>query len=196
LSPAFVTRETLRELFDAVERLLQASARVYLVGETSATWEGWRPWTDCVVLSTRSAPASQAAVDEALQRAATDIGVAVVQESPADVIPLPAGHETRARPAERIGERLHVFHFDPYSQSFRFLARGDERDYDLVLAFLEHGWVTVDDMDALLRDLIVQFSMETIQQDADEFRRRYRGLVQMWRARRPPQRTLSDGDAQ
>lgn len=188
MSPAFVTRDALRGLLAAVERSLRASARVYLVGETSTTWEGWRPWTDRALLFGQTAPSAAASFDEVLQGAAADLGVAVVRESPADVIPLPAGHEARARPAGRIGERLQIIHFDPYSQAFRFLARGDERDYDLVRAFLEHGWVTLEGMDALLCDLLPRFSMDTIQQDPAEFRRRYRGLVQMWRARRPTDR--------
>jgi hypothetical protein len=185
MSPAFVTHDSIRGLLAAVEGSLRVPARAYLVGETSATWEGWRPWTDRVLLFGESAPSEDVSLSEMLEGAAADLGIALVQESPADVIPLPAGYEARARPAGRVGERLEVFHFDPYSQSFRFLARGDERDYELVLAFLEHGWVTLEDMDSLLRDLLPRFSMDTIQQDPAEFRRRYRGLVQMWRARSP-----------
>jgi hypothetical protein len=78
-----------------------------------------------------------------------------------------------------------VYHFDPYSVAFRFIARGDEPDYHLVLSFLEHGWIRMDEMDALLSGLLPRFSFETIQQDPAEFRRRYKGLRQMWLAARP-----------
>jgi hypothetical protein len=37
-------------------------------------------------------------------------------------------------------------------------------------------------MNALLVDLLPQFTSETIQQDPAEFRRKYKGLLQMWRA--------------
>ena len=111
----------------------------------------------------------------------------VLEESPVDVIPLPVGYEQRARPIELPevnGEGcFSLLHFDPYSVAFRFLARGDEQDYRTVLSYLEHGWVTVEEMDAKLGDLLPKFTSETIQQDPAEFRRKYKGLLQMWRVR-------------
>jgi hypothetical protein len=37
-------------------------------------------------------------------------------------------------------------------------------------------------MDRLLEDVLPRFTRETIAQDPAEFRRKYRGLCQMWRA--------------
>ena len=128
MTPAFVSREALRDLLVAVDDSLSRSASVHLVGETSQLWEGWRPWTDCVRLTGRTSGTEPVAFEMALRDAASDRGLRVVQESPADVIPLPAGYEARSRPAGLVGECLQIFHFDPYSQCFRFLARGDEQD--------------------------------------------------------------------
>jgi len=51
--------------------------------------------------------------------------------------------------------------------------------------YLQQNWITEEEMDALLAELLPKFSMETIQQDPAEFRRKYKGLKQMWRALRP-----------
>ncbi|MGH6692633.1 MAG: hypothetical protein ACREF4_18345, partial [Gammaproteobacteria bacterium] len=66
------------------------------------------------------------------------------------------------------------------------LARGDEDDYRTGLTFLRQGWMTVAEMDALLTELLPRFTRETIAQDPAEFRRKYRGLLQMWRASLTP----------
>jgi hypothetical protein len=58
-------------------------------------------------------------------------------------------------------------------------------DYHLVLTFLDHGWLTLEEMESRLTALLPRFSMQTIQQDPAEFRRKYKGLLQMARAVRP-----------
>ncbi len=50
---------------------------------------------------------------------------------------------------------------------------------------LEKGWVEKEEMDARLEALLPAFTNETIQQDPAEFRRKYKGLTQMWKAHRP-----------
>ncbi len=122
-----------------------------------------------------------------------EASIEVRDESPADLIPLPEGYEARARPIGATGDELapkhlSLHHFDPYSVAFRFLARGDEPDYHLVLTLLEHGWVTEEEMSSKLRALLPRFTAEAIQQDPAEFRRKYEGLLQMRRAV-PPRTT-------
>jgi hypothetical protein len=78
-----------------------------------------------------------------------------------------------------------VWHFDPYSVAFRLISRGNEEDYRTVLRYLEHDWITEEEIDALLADLLPRFTTQTIEQDPAEFRRKYKGLRQMWRATRP-----------
>jgi hypothetical protein len=68
------------------------------------------------------------------------------------------------------------------------VARGDEPDYRTVLRYLRHGWMTLETMDRLLEETLPRFTRETIAQDPAEFRRKYRGLTQMWRAEREPKR--------
>jgi hypothetical protein len=66
--------------------------------------------------------------------------------------------------------------------AFRCLARGDDPDYRTVLRYLRHGWMTLEEMDALLEETLPRFTRETLAQDPAEFRRKYRGLCQMWRS--------------
>jgi hypothetical protein len=124
-------------------------------------------------------------LSEAIQSTAVRLGVAVIEESPADVIPLPAGYRERAIPIVSPSGTLDLFHFDPYSVAYRFIARGDEPDYHLVLMYLRHGWLHLAELDARLGDLLPRFTSETIQQDPAEFRRRYKGLKQMAEALPP-----------
>ncbi len=177
----FHRREELLELIAILGEELESPAALYLIGETSLLWEGWRDWVEALELSPEVAAADRHAFDRVLARVCRRLGAEVAVESPAEVIPLPAGAAERAR-FLGADSGLELYHFDPYSVSFRAVAYGDERDYRLVLAYLEHGWITVAEMDALLEELLPRFSMATVRQDPAELRRRYKGLVQMWRA--------------
>jgi len=156
-------------------------ARVYLIGETTQVYEGWREWMQRVEFAADVLPHDRAAFDKIVRDLRAEMGIEVLEESPGDVIPLPEGYQARARFAGRFTS-LEVYHFDPYSVAFRLVARGDEPDYRVILVFLEHGWLTVDEMNTWLANLLPQFTSETIQQDPAEFRRKFRGLLQMWRA--------------
>jgi hypothetical protein len=81
---------------------------------------------------------------------------------------------------------LEVLGFDPVSVAVRLVARGDEPDYRTVLALLRHGWLTMGDLESALAEVLPRFSEERIQQDPAEFRRKFKGLQQMWRASSAP----------
>ena len=96
---------------------------------------------------------------------------------------MPAEWEQRARPGETADlTQLSVLRFDLFSTAFPPIASGDEPDYFVVIAFLEHGWIELEEMDRKLADLLPQFTAETIQQDPAEFRRKYKGLRQLWKS--------------
>jgi hypothetical protein len=184
----FVQRKHIEAFVDRLDARFGRPGRLYFVGETTQVVEGWRAWTDHVAFTADVAPARRLAFDQAVQHVADALEVTVLDESPADLIPLPGGYEERARPVQAMSGRrgqLHLCHFDPYSVAFRFIARGDESDYHLVLQYLEHGWITLDEMNALLTGLLPRFTCETIQQDPAEFQRKYKGLLQMRSTLRP-----------
>jgi hypothetical protein len=178
---ALVSRSIVTQFLQGLADACRRPGRVFLAGETSQVYEGWRERTPCLEYSAESAPEDQEALLEAVRRLQAGLRIAIREETPGAVIPLPRGHETRARYAGRIGA-LEVYHFDPYSVAFRLVARGDEPDHLAVLTLLRKGWVAPDTLDALLADLLPRFTSQTTQQDPAEFRRKYKGLMQMWRA--------------
>ncbi len=188
--PTFIDQDTLRAFVRCLAETFDRPATLYLVGETSLVFEGWLRWTDEILYCADVEAAHRPAFDAAVEQVAEDLGAAVFAEDPGDLIPLPEGHAARHRPADTAflngsAGRLRVLHFDPYSVAFRHIARGDETDYHLVLAYRENGWLTLEEMDRLLEELLPRFSMETIAQDPAEFRRKYKGLGQMAEAISP-----------
>jgi hypothetical protein len=180
----YVNRSTLMEFLQRLSDFFPRPGRLYLVGESIPVFEGWSAWSEKLEFTADISPDDRPSFDQIISRLAEELDIRVYEESPAQVLPLPNGYAERARPADlNQNGRLAIYYFDPYSIAFRMITRGDESDYRAVLAFLKHGWVTVGEMDALLRDLLPQFTRETIAQDPAEFRRKYRGLMQMWRAR-------------
>lgn len=185
MTGSLVTRFVLEDFLAAAAHSYAASApgqgragRLFLLGETSQVLEGWRSWTDAVRLyaDVEYRPEWNAAA----AHATAQFGVAIEQEFPGDLIPLPAGFEQRHRPVRDLSDSgLSLWHFDPYSVAFRHVARGDEPDYHIVLAYVKHGWIDREEMGERLTMLLPEFSMETIAQDPAEFRRKYKGLLQM-----------------
>ena len=162
----------------AARRLGGSTARLYLVAGTSHLAEGWRERVAAFELATAG---DAAPIVAAVDTAAAALGFPVTWESPADVIPLPAGWEDRARPlpaAFADGAAAFV-HFDPYSVVLRLVARGDERDYLAALEYLRHGWVERARLEAALTEVLPRFTRETLAQDPAEFRRKFKGLRQL-----------------
>lgn len=179
-----VNQNIIREFLIRLDAAFGCSARIYLIGETTQVWEGWRQWTSQIEFAAGITQEDRVVFDKAVENAREALEIEVWEEHPGDLIPLPDGFRERARPVRGgFDTRLKIYHFDPYSVAFRFIARGDEPDYHIALMYLQQGWITEEKMDALLIELLPKFSMETIQQDPAEFRRKYKGLKQMWRAR-------------
>lgn len=187
MSNPCATRQVLIDLVVQLDGRFARPGRIYLIGETSQVFENLRPWTTQVEFSARVSPGEEERLASIACELGEHAGIPIFLESPADVVPLPPDHEVRSRKASAVEglEHLELHHFDPCSVAIRFIARGDEPDYHLVLTFLEHGWLTVEELDETVHALLPSFTAETIQQDPAEFRRKYKGLMQMWRAVRP-----------
>jgi hypothetical protein len=168
----------LSALVEAARRRAAAPARLYLVSRTSHLAEGWCDRVPAIEL------AGGADLGDAVREAARALGVDVVWESPADVIPLPAGWEERSRPATigpaGSGNTLELRHFDPYSVVLRLIARGDEPDYVAALEYVLHGWVDPARLESLLGEVVPRMTNETLAQDPAEFRRKFKGLRQLY----------------
>lgn len=177
-----ITRSVLVDFLEEVARRYGRSGVVYLIGESSQVYATLRSWTGQIDLTSDvpDDPNFASACTEAAER----LDVEVLVEFPGDLIPLPDGYEARSRPGGRVGV-IDIRHFDPYGTAFRYIARGDEPDYHIVLTYLKHRWIDFEEMDRQLAALLPRFTLETIQQDPAEFRRKYKGLLQMARAIEP-----------
>lgn len=171
----------LSALIVAVRRCVAAPARLYLVSRTSHLAEGW---CDRVPAFELAGAAGGAELGEAVREAGRALGVNLVWESPADVIPLPVGWEERSRPAMigkgGTGNALELRHFDPYSVVLRLIARGDEPDYVAALQYVLHEWVEPVRLEGLLGEVLPRMTNQTLAQDPAEFRRKFKGLRQLY----------------
>lgn len=171
----------LSTLIDTVRRRIAAPARLYMVSRTSHLAEGW---CDRVPALELAGNADSAELGEIVREAGQALGVGVVWESPADVIPLPAGWEERSLTATigegDAGNALDLRHFDPYSVVLRLIARGDEPDYVAALQYIVHEWVEPARLEGLLSEVVPRMTNQTLAQDPAEFRRKFKGLRQLY----------------
>lgn len=192
-----INYEEITSFFSKIDGRFEESGVVYLIGETTQVVEGWKRFTDVIEFCSAVDALNREEFKRVVLDVAAEMRIRVVDEYPGEVVPLPEGHDARHRPLSSTGWtkgfRLNVLHFDPYSVSYRFIARGGENDYQLVLSYLENEWVEEQVLTDRLERLLPSFSFETIQQDPAEFRRRYGGLLQMWqaRSRRVRERTVT-----
>ena len=171
-------------LIAAARNRLAAPARLYLVSRTSHLAEGW---CDRVPELELAGDAGRTDLADAVRDAARELGVKVVWESPADVIPLPVGWEERSLPATKAQTQfktgagnLEIRHFDPYSVVLRLIARGDEPDYVAALEYVLHQWVEPSRLEGLLVEVVPRMTSQTLAQDPAEFRRKFKGLRQLY----------------
>lgn len=181
---SLINREILLKFLNHLRNGFAGSAQICLIGQTSRLLEGWIHWVEEIELTAEISPEDRPAFYESVEKFRKENQIRIVEESPEEVIPLHDEFSSRHRKVQIRGlssnGNLNFYHFDPYSVAFRYIARGDEQDYHLVLNFLEHRWITEEKMSAMLDELLPRFSFQTIQQDPAEFRRRYKGLLQMW----------------
>jgi hypothetical protein len=181
-----VTRDALVDFVGKLDSDFARPGRLLLIGETTHVAEGWRDWTTQIEFWADVSEGDRKRFDDTLHTVQSESGLTVINQSPAELIPLPDGYDRRARPCRSVPTRhLTLHHFDPYSASFRYIARGDEPDYHIVLMYLDKGWITFDEMDDKLDALLPRFTSETIQQDPAEFKRKYKGLLQMYQSIKP-----------
>jgi hypothetical protein len=182
----FASKESIASLLDGVRSNFLKPGDLYLVGESSLVVEGIGDFCNEVILAYEVAQSESAALREVVDRAGQAEGLTVSIEHPADVIPLPADTSSRSRLVSGFEDNpsypLRIRHYDPYSVAIRFIARGDEPDYMLALSLLENGWISMDQFEHEIQALLPRFSYDTIQQDPAEFRRKLKGLFQMYNA--------------
>ncbi len=179
-------RADLESLIGRAAQVVSAPSGLYLLGVASPLAAGSRRWAQRLDLAADPDLGNVEALRAGIASAAEELGVGIRWEHPGDVIPLPEGAARRMRATTLDAASFEVCHFDPVSVVFRLVARGDEDDYRVALDYLAAGWVTMEELETVLERTLSRFTRETIQQDPAEFRRKFRGLRQMWGAARRP----------
>lgn len=182
----FASEDLITSFLHAVVEDCRRPGILYLVGESSLVVEGLADYCTEVIVGIEAADADYDDVCAAIDAAAQSVGLTVFIEHPGDVIPVPADAGSRARTVSGFEGSaqiaLKIRHYDPVIVAVRFIARGDESDYQLALRLLESGWIRMDELEREVEALLPRFTFETIQQDPAEFRRKFKGLLQMWRS--------------
>ena len=132
-----VDADRIRALARELGRVARRDTTIYLTGGATAVIEGWRASTVDVDLCLE--PES----DELLRRIATvkdELDLNVELASPPDFIPELPGWRERS-PFLFSEGRVHVRHFDPYSQALSKIERGFEQDLADVGAMVEGGLI-------------------------------------------------------
>ena len=130
---AHVTRTILVNFIARLDREFGRPGRLYLVGETTQVFEGWRPWSPRIEFTADVASEDRGAFSRVAEGLAEELRVSAIDEWPGDVIPLPEGYEGRARGAAgAVLRHLALYHFDPYSVAFRFMARAIDLASDVL----------------------------------------------------------------
>ena len=86
MSRLFVDRSTLLEFMVQLNETFTRPGRLYLIGETTQLFEGWRGWTDQIEFTAQVANEDKAAFAKAVQAVQTIRAVQVLDESPAEII--------------------------------------------------------------------------------------------------------------
>jgi hypothetical protein len=132
----------IRHALATLGRRFTRPARLFLVGDTSLVSGGLIPDTDRITLTYDVTRAHLGPFLRELARIAQELPVDVVESSPAEVIPLPAGAAGRARRYSRFG-LIDVQHFDPYSTALVALRRDDAAGVKAVRRLLAAEWITL-----------------------------------------------------
>ncbi len=118
--------EKIRRFMHALGTEVDAEARIYFAGGTTAVLIGWRPST--IDIDMKVVPEDNRvlrAIPALKERLRTNVELA----SPADFIPVPAGWEERGVYIATEA-KLSFFHFDLYAQALAKVERGHRQDLE------------------------------------------------------------------
>lgn len=164
-----VDARRIEEFLGALGSRFPHRGRIYLVGGTTIVLKGLRPETLDIDLTHEIERAHLHEFTKAVQELKESLDVNVEEVSPADFIPLPEGHASRALYVGEFGA-LSVYHFDPYSTALSKIERGTEKDFDDVRAMLRSGLIAWAELQNLFEKVMVRYGRESLKQDEPRFR--------------------------
>lgn len=174
--PIEVTASALVGWLEALGRCFRHGGRLYLVGGTSLLLAAAKTVTLDVDVQFDVDPAHQTEWVRCVRQVSQTLLIPVEQVSPADFIPLPAGYEERHQYVGRFG-RIEVFHFDFYSVALSKIHRGNEKDYADVIAMIEQGLITFQQLEAFFAEVLAEVEARDLRTVPADYARKFELLV-------------------
>lgn len=146
----------LRKFLHELARLTRGPATIYLVGGSSAVWEGWRDTTVDIDITPHPEPGE---FYEAVARLKDELSVNVEIVEPSQFIPELPGWRERS-PLLLTIQDLTVRHYDFYSQALAKIERGHPRDIADTEAMVRRGLVEprrLLELFAQIRPLLIRY---------------------------------------
>jgi len=170
-----VDRARIEEFLKALGEEFPHPGRILLVGGATVVLRGLRSQTLDIDLAAEVDSARRDEFVAAVRRLKERLDTNVEEVSPADFIPLPAGHADRAVWVGRYG-RLDVYHFDPYSTALSKIERGTEKDFADVRAMLSAGDLDPGRLERCFTEVMATYGRASLRQDPERFRRNFAAI--------------------
>jgi len=144
-------------------------------------YEGIRTATLDVDLTYEVADSDHAELIRVLRSLKEQLAINIEEASPQEFLPLPPGHQERARFVGRFGQ-VDVFHFDPYSVALSKIERGSEVDFADVVGLLDAGWLDFHVLQGHFEAILPGMAELSLRADPREFQRKFSHLKSLWGA--------------
>ena len=177
-----ISRAGVEQFLQGLSRLTRQYSRLYLTGEAALVHLGLRPGTsndiDMIIETS-----NEEEMNLALQRCMQALRVNISFASPEDIVPVPWQWDEKARLIATYGS-IEVFYFDLPSLALSKIAIGNERELYDVRLLLQHGTVTLDDLDNTYLEVQPRMGKKPYEHiDIPSFARQY-SMVRKWLVQR------------
>ena len=175
------SRVEIEEFLQRLGEEFDLPAMLYLVAGTTLAFEEIRPQTLDIEIAIELAQPALGDLYSSIRDLRDELDLSVVEVSPGDSIPLPAGYAERHLVVGSFGT-IDVFHFDLYSAALSRLARGREQDYQDVVALLRMKRIAWPKLNEYYQEILPQMGLRTLKQDPFEFELNFGALETQWRS--------------
>lgn len=149
-----VDKAAIESFLQQLGRTFHKSARLYIVGGAALVHLGIRPgFTQDIDVQVYGANEGDLIVT--IQKLIERLQINIEFAAPGDFIPLPLQWESHAQFVGRYGS-IDVFYFDFYSIALSKIERGNDRDIADVKLLMQHGMITLDELDKAYQEVLAQ----------------------------------------
>ena len=173
-------RDSIELCLQRLGRRFTRPGRLYLVGGATMVFEGFRDQTLDIDISFEVDDKDHRDFVAAVRDLKEQLSLNIVEASPSDFIPVPAGYRERSPYIGRYG-RLEVFHFYLYSLALSKIERGTESDFEDALILLRSGRIDMPVLSQYFEEIMTRYGPESIKRDPVEYRSKSEILREMWK---------------